>query len=75
MVKIPCWEARVSDAICVAFKHRMREAYVCRGIIPAATGNFVSHGVRTFSYEASFTALTSLTKGAAELQVRTCPGF
>jgi len=29
----------------------------------------VSHGVRTFSYEASFTALTTLTGGAAELQV------
>lgn len=40
-----------------------------RGLIPAATGNFVSHGVRTFSYEAAFTTLTGLTKGAAELQV------
>ena len=41
-----------------------------RGIIPAAMGNFVSHGVRTFSYEASFSALTAFTGGAAELQVR-----
>lgn len=41
-----------------------------RGIIPAATGNFVSHGVRTFSYEASFSALTTLTGGAAELQMQ-----
>lgn len=53
-----------------------RFGHACRGIIPAATGNFVSHGIRTFSYEASFTGLSALTGGAAELQVKlTSPGM
>jgi len=41
-----------------------------RGIIPAVGGSFVSHGVRTLSYEATATGLARLLKGAAELQVQ-----
>ena len=44
---------------------------VARGIVPAFTGSSMGHGVRTCAYEASLTALTSLSGGAAELQVIT----
>ena len=33
------------------------------------SGQFVSHGLRTFTYEGSLTMLRALTGGAAELQV------
>ena len=55
---------------CVEIRRMAEEWNGFRGLFPAALGNFVSHGVRTFSYEASFSALSALTHGAAELQVR-----
>jgi hypothetical protein len=40
-----------------------------RGVLPAVSGQFVSHGLRTFAYEGSLTILKAITGGAAELQV------
>ncbi len=42
----------------------------CRGILPAVSGQFVSHGLRTFAYEGSLNIMKAVTGGAAELQVR-----
>jgi hypothetical protein len=43
--------------------------FLCRGVIPAVSGQFISHGLRTFAYEGTFQGLAALTGGAAELQV------
>ena len=40
-----------------------------RGVLPAVSGQFVSHGLRTFAYEGSLVILKAITGGAAELQV------
>lgn len=40
-----------------------------RGILPAVSGQFVSHGLRTFAYEGSLNIMKAVTGGAAELQV------
>ncbi|KAK9805827.1 hypothetical protein WJX73_004404 [Symbiochloris irregularis] len=41
-----------------------------KGIAPAFTGNAMGHGVRTCAYETSLAALSSLSGGAAELQMQ-----
>ena len=41
----------------------------CRGVLPAVSGQFVSHGLRTFAFEGSLTGLKAISGGAAELQV------
>lgn len=41
----------------------------CRGILPAVSGQFVSHGLRTFAYEGSLNIMKAVSGGAAELQV------
>ena len=41
----------------------------CRGLLPAVSGQFVSHGLRTFAYEGSLNIMKAVTGGAAELQV------
>ena len=51
-----------------------REGTVCRGVLPAVSGQFVSHGLRTFAFEGSLTGLKALSGGAAELQASMyCP--
>lgn len=40
-----------------------------RGVLPATTGSGLSHGLRTCAYEGTLKVLTTLTGGAAELQV------
>ena len=42
---------------------------VCRGVLPAVSGQIVSHGLRTFAFEGSLTGLKAISGGAAELQV------
>lgn len=51
--------------------HFSAEFVICtnRGILPAVSGQFVSHGLRTFAYEGSLNVMKALTGGAAELQV------
>ena len=44
-------------------------AFPCRGVLPAVSGQFVSHGLRTFAFEGSLTGLKAISGGAAELQV------
>lgn len=39
-------------------------------MFPAVSGQFVSHGLRTFAFEGSLTGLKALTGGAAELQMQ-----
>lgn len=46
-----------------------------RGILPAVSGQFVSHGLRTFAYEGSLNVLKAISGGAAELQVRISISF
>ncbi|KAK9907446.1 hypothetical protein WJX75_003901 [Coccomyxa subellipsoidea] len=41
-----------------------------RGILPAVSGQFVSHGLRTFAYEGSLNIMKAVTGGAAELQMQ-----
>ncbi|CAK0784707.1 hypothetical protein CVIRNUC_007911 [Coccomyxa viridis] len=41
-----------------------------RGVLPAVSGQFVSHGLRTFAFEGSLTGLKALSGGAAELQMQ-----
>ena len=43
--------------------------FPCRGVFPAVSGQFVSHGLRTFAFEGSLTGLKAISGGAAELQV------
>lgn len=55
-----------------------RVYHTCRGVLPAVSGQFVSHGLRTFAFEGSLTGLKALSGGAAELQVGlpdTCVNF
>ena len=40
-----------------------------RGVVPATTGSGLSHGVRMCAYEGCFKILSTLTGGAAEVQV------
>ncbi|EIE27152.1 mitochondrial carrier [Coccomyxa subellipsoidea C-169] len=40
------------------------------GILPAVSGQFVSHGLRTFAYEGSLNIMKAVTGGAAELQMQ-----
>ncbi|BDA50895.1 probable S-adenosylmethionine mitochondrial carrier protein at C-terminar half [Coccomyxa sp. Obi] len=41
-----------------------------RGILPAVSGQFVSHGLRTFAYEGSLNVMKAVSGGAAELQMQ-----
>ena len=60
-------------AICKGVSHTgakdERVDCACRGVLPAVSGQFVSHGLRTFAFEGSLTGLKALSGGAAELQV------
>ena len=60
-------------AICKGVSHTgakdERVECACRGVLPAVSGQFVSHGLRTFAFEGSLTGLKALSGGAAELQV------
>ncbi len=47
----------------------MQGCISCRGVLPAVSGQFVSHGLRTFAFEGSLTGLKAISGGAAELQV------
>ena len=38
-------------------------------MLPAVSGQFVSHGLRTFAFEGSLSGLKAISGGAAELQV------
>lgn len=76
---MPCRTVLFVSGLCMPViyyqgSHVLRLSVVFRGVLPAVSGQFVSHGLRTFAFEGSLTGLKAISGGAAELQVTACVG-